>query len=97
MPFLSYAQFTIRYTGVIFYAKFTCLTIVGSRPGGGVFETNLGRYVPPRFSKVGSLELNFWLETGVVRKKILLKFVSQELKFGQNQQNGLKNAKLFKK
>ena len=46
----------------------------------------------PRFSKVGSLELVFWLETGVCwTNKFLPKFVSQELKFSQNPQKlGLK-------
>ena len=30
--------------------------------GGGGYSKKVGRYVLPRFSKVGSLELIFWLE-----------------------------------
>ena len=30
-----------------------------------VADKNLGRYVPPRFSKIGSLKLIFGLKTGV--------------------------------
>ena len=42
--------------------------------------------MPPRFSKVGSLELIFWLETGVSGTNFWLHFVSQELNFIQNLQ-----------
>ena len=54
--------------------------------------------MPPRFSKVGSLKLIFWLETEVSWIEFLLKFVSQELKFSQNQQKlEIKNANFFSK
>ena len=39
----------------------------------GVLETFLGRYVPPRFSKLGSSEMIFWLETGVTGTNFSLK------------------------
>ena len=37
----------------------------GPNPRGILTEKKNGRYVPPRLSKAGSLELIFWLETGV--------------------------------
>ena len=46
------------------------------------------RYVPPTFSKVGSLELIFCFETQGIVKKFFAKIwvsLSQELKFSQNQ------------
>ena len=43
-----------------------------------------GGYVPPGLSKIGSPELIFWLKTGVSGMNFLLKFMSQELKIGEN-------------
>ena len=47
---------------------------------GGCRQQNLGVYVLPRFSKIGSPELNFWLKNRGLWNKISLKFVSRELK-----------------
>ena len=51
-----------------------------SKIPGEVVDQNLGRCVPPRFSKIRSPALIFWLETGVSGTVFFfLKFVSQEL------------------
>ena len=47
---------------------------------GEVVDQNFGRYVPPRFSKIGSSELIFWLGLWGLWNEILLKFVSHDLK-----------------
>ena len=57
-------------------------------PPRRVLKKVLGRNVPLTFSKVGSLEMISWLETGVLGtnfcEQILLKFVPHELKFSLN-------------
>ena len=49
-------------------------------PGGGSRQKIGYMYVPPRFSKIGSPGLIFWLENWGLRNEFKLKFMSQELK-----------------
>ena len=55
---------------------------------GQVVYKNLGRYVPPRFSKIGSPEPIFLLETGVSGKKNFAKIcvsgATNFVKIGKN-------------
>ena len=58
-------------------------------PQGEVVNKNLGRYVPPRFSKTGSMELMNWS----LRNEFLL--IKGAKKLSQNRQKLVLKCKIF--
>ena len=80
---------TIHHPTFILYAcnlaKWLCFMPLMFLCSPGGTQKFLGRYVTPRFSKAGSPELIFSAWNWGLWNKFLLKCVSQELKFNQNQ------------
>ena len=63
---------------------------------GEVVDKKLGRYVPLRFSKVGSPELTFGLKNWDHWNNFLQQFVSHKLKISKNWKKiGLENPRFI--